>query len=278
MLTLYKYRNSICTQKVLITLAEKQIPYDTVEINLFKSEQYNPVYLKINPKGVVPSVIRDGKAVIESTLICEYLDECFPLPPLMPADPHGRARMRLWSKLVDEQLFVATASLSFSAMFRERMHNMTEEQRQSRFRNVGDPERGARMKSWYELGVESPYVLQGIAAYEKAFKTMEHDIATGGPWLMGTQLSLADINMMPFVARLEYLSILDVWTGERSHVRAWWERAKAQPSFITAIPDVLTGEEVAEMRNSGAKIRQRVAERRAEHLADLKQPALSSAA
>ena len=42
MLTLYKYRNSICTQKVLITLAEKQIPYQAVELNLFKSEQYTP--------------------------------------------------------------------------------------------------------------------------------------------------------------------------------------------------------------------------------------------
>jgi glutathione S-transferase len=278
MLTLYKYRNSICTQKVLITLAEKQIPYDTAEINLFKSEQYDPAYLKINPKGVVPSIVHDGKVAIESTLICEYLDECFREPRLMPADPHGRARMRLWSKMVDEQLFVATASLSFAAMFRERMRSMSEELRQSRFRNVGDPERGARMKSWYELGVESPYVFQGIAAYEKAFKTMEHDLAAGGPWLLGAELSLADINMMPFVARLDYLGLLDVWTAERPNVQAWWQRAQALPSYIAAIPDILTQDEVAEMRNSGARIKSRVGERRAEYLADLAQPKLSGAA
>ena len=67
MLTLYKFRNSICTQKVFITLAEKRLAYEAVELNLFKSEQYDPAYLKINPKGVVPSLVHDGRAVIEST-------------------------------------------------------------------------------------------------------------------------------------------------------------------------------------------------------------------
>ena len=146
MLTLYKYRNSICTQKVFITLAEKQIPYEPVEVNLFKNEQYNPDYLKINPKGVVPSLVHDGKVVIESTLICEYLDECFPRPALVPADPHLKTRMRLWSKAIDEGLFEATRELSFSAMFRERLRSMTEQRRQTRFRNVGDPERRAHFQ------------------------------------------------------------------------------------------------------------------------------------
>jgi glutathione S-transferase len=269
MLTLYKYRNSICTQKVLITLAEKDLSYDAVEVNLFKSEQYDPRYLKINPKGVVPSLVHDGNAVIESTLICEYLDDCFPQPRLVPSDPRGRARMRLWSKVVDEQLFAATRELSFSAMFRDRMRNMTEEQRQSRYRNVGDPERGAHIRSCYELGVESPYVFQGIAAYEKAFKTVEADLAGGGPWLLGAVFTLADVNMMPFVARIDYLDLLDVWTGERPQVRAWWQRAQARPSFIAAVPATLTDADFTEMRTAGANIKARVAERRAEYLADL---------
>jgi hypothetical protein len=55
--------------------------------------------------------------------------------------------MRLWSKAVDETLFEATRELSFSAMFRERMRNMTEEQREGRYRNVGDPIKRARLIS-----------------------------------------------------------------------------------------------------------------------------------
>ena len=278
MLTLYRYRNSICTQKVFITLAEKRLAYKAVEVNLFKNEQYDPAYLKINPKGVVPSLVDDGKVVIESTLICEYLDESFPQPALVPDDPYQKTRMRLWSKAIDEGLFEATREISFSAMFRERLRGFTEEQRQQRFRNVGDPNRRARYESCYELGVGSPYVLQGIAAYEKAFKTMEADLAADGPWLLGEQFSLADINMMPFIARLDYLDLLDLWTGDRPNVQRWWKLAQARPSFIAAIPDVLTGNEVAEMRTSGAKIRDHVGKRRAEYLSSLAQTALSGAA
>ena len=50
MLTLYQFGNSVCAQKVRITLAEKDLDWEPVEVNLFKSEQYNPEYLKLNPK------------------------------------------------------------------------------------------------------------------------------------------------------------------------------------------------------------------------------------
>src|SRR3954465_14094966 len=166
MLKVYSYFNSICTQKVFITLAEKSVRYETQNVDLFKNEQFSPAYLKINPKGVVPALDHDGRIVTESSLICEYLDECFPDRPRAPDDPYLRARMRLWSKAVDEQLFEATRELSFSAMFRDRMRSMTEEQRQGRYRNVGDPIKRARLMSTYEEGVESPYVFQGIGAFE----------------------------------------------------------------------------------------------------------------
>lgn len=271
MLTLYKAGNSICTQKALITLAEKAAPFETININLFKNEQYDPAYLKINPKGVVPSLIDDGHVVIESTLICEYLDDIIPEPRLVPADPHGRTRMRLWSKAIDEGLFEATRELSFSAMFRERLKGMTDAQRQIRFHNVGDPQRRARFESCYAHGVESPYVLQAIADFEKAFRKMEADLAAGGPWLLGAAYTLADINLMPFVARLDYLNLLDLWIAERPHVQTWWALAQTRPSFRSAIVDALTEAELADMRASGTKIRTRVGERRAEHLADLAQ-------
>ncbi|MFM9971102.1 MAG: glutathione S-transferase family protein [Burkholderiales bacterium] len=267
MLQLYTARNSICTQKVFITLHEKQLDWDQKIIDLFKNEQYNAEYLKINPKGVVPSLVHDGAAVVESTLICEYLDEVFPTPALRPADALGRARMRLWSKFIDEGIFEATREISFSAMFRERMKNMTEEQRQTRFRNVGDPERRMRYISTYEEGVESIYVFQGIAAYEKLFKAMDAQLATGAPWMCGAELSLGDINLMPFVARLEYLDLLSVWTAERPRVLEWWARAKARDSFVKAIASQLTSDEIDAMKSHGGKIRDRIAERRAEYLA-----------
>ena len=268
-LQLYTARNSICTQKVFITLDEKQLAWDQNIINLFKNEQYSPEYLKLNPKGVVPTLLHQGVPIIESTLICEYLDETFPEPALRPESPAGRARMRLWSKAIDEGIFEATREISFSAMFRETMKNMTEEQRQTRFRNVGDPERRARYISTYEEGVESVYVFQGIANYEKLFKSMDEALAGGAPWVCGERFTLGDINLMPFVARIEYLDLLPVWAAARPRVLEWWARAKARPSFVTAIAGKLTAEEIDAMKMHGGRIRDRVAERRAEYLAQV---------
>jgi glutathione S-transferase len=95
MLTLYDFGNSVCCQKVRITLVEKRLEWQAIRVDLFKSEQYEPSYLKLNPKGVVPTLVHDGTPVIESTLICEYLDETFPDPPLMPKHAADRTRVRL---------------------------------------------------------------------------------------------------------------------------------------------------------------------------------------
>jgi glutathione S-transferase len=264
-LKVYSYSNSICTQKVFVTLAEKAIAYDTQNVDLFKNEQFKPEYLKINPKGVVPALDHDGRIVIESSLICEYLDDCFPDPRLIPADPYLRARMRLWSKAVDETLFEATRELSFSAMFRERMRNMTEAQREGRYRNVGDPIKRARLMSTYAEGVESPYVFQGIGAFEIVFDKMEKDLTAGGPWLVGHEMTLADINMMPFVARMAYLDLLDVWIAHRPAAQDWWRRVQALPSFLAAIPHKMTTEDFASMKTFGSRICERVAERLEEY-------------
>jgi len=262
--TLYDFGNSVCCQKVRITLCAKNVEWQAIRVDLFRSEQYDPKYLKLNPKGVVPTLVHDGKPVIESTLICEYLDEVFPEPPLVPADPWLRTRMRLWSKMVDEGLFEGVAEISFSAMFRERMKNMSEELRQSRFCNVGDPRRGDRVKSTYELGVQSPFVLHAVAAYEKAFRLLEETLAAGGPWILGGHPTLADINLMPFAARLDYLGLLDLWLTDRPRVRAWWALAQEWPSFRRGLRDLITEAEFAEMRTHGLKIRDEMAARLAE--------------
>ena len=155
MLKLYKFGNSVCAQKVLMTLDEKGLDFETQDINLFKNEQYNPEYLKLNPKGVVPTLDHDGNMIIESTLICEHLDDTFRSPSLVPKDPFLRSQMRLWSKAVDEGIFEATRELTFSSVFREKMKNMSGEQREVRFQNVGDPERRARYVSIFETGIDS---------------------------------------------------------------------------------------------------------------------------
>jgi len=188
------------------------------------------------------------------------------MPRLIPADPWLQSRMRLWSKMVDDGLFEGVTEISFSAMFRERMKNMPEEIRQARFRNVGDPRRTDRFKSTYEHGVRSPFVVHAVAAYERAFKMLEEALDGGGPWILGAEPSLADINLMPLVARLDYLGLLDLWTADWPRVRNWWTLATAWPFFKSGLSDLIAEHEFAEMRTHGPKIRDGIAA----HLATLR--------
>ncbi|MBT3550010.1 MAG: glutathione S-transferase family protein [Rhodospirillaceae bacterium] len=270
MLKLYISPNSICTQKVLITLDEKSLDYEPVVINLFTNEQYDPAYLKLNPKGVVPTLVHDDHVIPESSLICEYLDEVFPEVPLVPVDAYQKTRMRMWSKLIDEQIFEATREISFSAHFRTRMQGMSEEQRQTRFNNVGDPERTARYTEIFEKGTDSHYMLESVADYEKAFKKMEADLGTGGgPWLLGADYSLADINMIPYVGRLEFLNLLDIWLQERPLTRAWWALALERPSTNAAIRAPMADKDWEDMQKYGGQLRGEITRIRDDYLAGL---------
>jgi glutathione S-transferase len=264
MLKLFTAHNSICTQKVFLTLIEKDLAWTSEYIDLFNNEQYRPEYLKLNPKGVVPTLIHDGHAVIESTLICEYLDQTFPEPSLVPASAYERSQMRRWSKHIDEGVFEATREISFSAMFRDKMRAMTQEQRDGRFRNIGDPGRRARMISTYEQGCDSPFVEQGIFAFEKLFQEMQDALAPGQDWLVGASFSLGDINVIPFAARLHFLNLLDVWIADRPQVKTWWERAQARSSFAAAIAERLSAEQLTAMSSSGSRIRDKIAAKRDE--------------
>ena len=112
-----------------------------------------------------------------------------------------------------------------------------------------------RFTSTYDDGVNSPFVLHGIAAFEKAFKTLEATLGDGRDWIFGDRYTLADINIMPYAARLVYLGLFDVWTEDRPHVQAWWGRASALPSFKDGISDRLSEQEYSDMATYGPAIR-----------------------
>ena len=84
MLVLYHASHSTCSQKVRMVLHEKSVAFEEVRIDLGKKEQLNPDNLALNPNGVVPTLVDDGIPIIESSVICEYLDEKYPQNPLVP--------------------------------------------------------------------------------------------------------------------------------------------------------------------------------------------------
>ncbi|MBM3557994.1 MAG: maleylacetoacetate isomerase, partial [Alphaproteobacteria bacterium] len=94
---LYGYFRSSAAYRVRIALALKGLRPQLVFVHLTRGggEQKSPDYRKINPQALVPTLITDdGHVLGQSLAIIEYLDETHPKPPLLPADPLGRARVR----------------------------------------------------------------------------------------------------------------------------------------------------------------------------------------
>ena len=83
-----------------------------------RGDQYDPAYLKLNPNGVVPTLVHDGVPLTESALILYYIDDAFPEPPLMPKEPQARHRVRMYNKLIDEYVHNSCTILTFATAFR----------------------------------------------------------------------------------------------------------------------------------------------------------------
>jgi glutathione S-transferase len=121
MLELYHNNILVCAQKVRIVLAEKDLPWTNHHLSLAKGEQLTAAFKRMNPRAVVPVLVHDGNIIVESSVICTYLDEVFPDPPLMPKSPIERATMRLWCKWPDDILHTACATVSFAISFGQQL-------------------------------------------------------------------------------------------------------------------------------------------------------------
>ena len=87
---------------------------------------------------------------------------------------------------------------------------------------------------------------------------METTLAGGEDWLLGDDYTLADISLSPYVARLQYLTLLPIWIENRPLVMAWWERARRRRSFEIGVEKALKNDEKADMATYGERIRDRV--------------------
>jgi maleylpyruvate isomerase len=97
---LYDYWRSSAAYRVRIALNLKGVAYDAVPVDLRTGAQSDASYKSINPQGLVPAIETDDQVISQSTAIMEWLEETHPQPPLMPADPSGRAAVRAMMAVV----------------------------------------------------------------------------------------------------------------------------------------------------------------------------------
>src|SRR3974377_1315946 len=127
--TLYNAPQSTCSQRVRFVFNGKKIPFDEIKLNLLEGDQLKPDYLKLNPNGVVPTLDHDGKIVINSAVIAEYLDEVAPeTESFTPETPLARAHMRELMHFIDEMPAAAIRVPTFNLAFLPRFAAMTEDE------------------------------------------------------------------------------------------------------------------------------------------------------
>jgi glutathione S-transferase len=114
---LYNYPDCPYCQKVRVVLAEKDLSYEVVSVDLRKNEQKTAEFLRLNPYGKVPVLEDEEMIIYESTIINEYLEDEYPVPALMPEDSAGRARVRMLEDYGDN-IFLPQTSLVLAELAR----------------------------------------------------------------------------------------------------------------------------------------------------------------
>ena len=233
MIILHHAWRSSASRRVRLCIEEKGLAYEGHVVNLEAMEHHSPEYLRINPNGVIPALIHDGRPLYESGTICEYLDEVFPEPPLRPDTAYERATMRNWVRHVDERIgnliifnwrhsLQKVAQKWTDAELEEHVKKIPSKERQEAWRRVArrpytEEERaGARAK-----------LVELLGRMESALQETE--------WLAGARYTIADIAVVPFAKRIDEEIAPDQMTAQfHPRVAQWWAKIQARPAFARA--------------------------------------------
>lgn len=228
-LHLFHFMLSNCSQRVRFALEEKGLAWTSHHLNLPANEHLDPDYQRINPNGVVPTLVHDGRVVIESNDILRYLEEHFPETPLAPADDAARARMEC---CIDEASAIQSAIkvLSHELLFRPFRTFRPEDV--ARFQSHPDPKLGDFVRDYAENGFAWAERVRGARGeMEAALGRLEAALGEH-PWLSGDDFGLADVSWAVNAHRLTQARYpLDCWP----RLQTWYEKGLARPAFDRAV-------------------------------------------
>lgn len=229
---------SSASRRVRLCLAEKNIAYESVAVDLSKQEQHAPEFLAMNPNGVVPALeIAPGRFLHESSTICEYLDDTVPEPPLRPVDPYALAQMRNFVRWTDEKSLPHLLILNWSLMLQSTAQQWSDQELQDKLARIPTAE---RREAWVRIA-RKPYTeeekaeaLRKLLLLVERMEDMLGAAQAPSTWLIGGAYSLADIAAAPFIARIAEIAPAALAETARPRVHRWWQAMQQRPAFAAA--------------------------------------------
>jgi glutathione S-transferase len=248
--TLYNAPQSTCSQRVRFVLNAKKLPFSEIKLDLLAGDQLKPDYLALNPNGVVPTLDHAGAIVIDSSVIMEYLDEIEPEPAnFTPHDPVERAKMRTLMHFMDEMPAPAVRVPTFNLAFLPRFAAMSEEEFVAFAESK--PLRREFMLAMGRKGFPQAEMDAAMGRLRRTYERMDAEIEkSGGPWLLGKEISLADVMVMPAIVRMADLGQEAAWQ-DLPRVQRWYDAIRAHSSFTpTYYPGSLLTERFPHLRQA----------------------------
>ena len=231
-LVLYDAAGVPSPRRVRICLIEKGIPFKIKWLNLGFMDQKRPSYLKLNPTGMVPTLVHGDKILYESNVINEYLDATFPKPPLVPKEPWGQAQMRMWFAF-ESDFAKPFRDAVYETMGKERLKStgITPEKLREEISRRTPNEAYVRFATKVLTTPRDEELIKDrqLLLLEK-IGTMEDRLSDGRPWLCGESFTLADIALGPRTDMFPVIGVNDLF--ERfPRVGQFMARIKARPSW-----------------------------------------------
>jgi glutathione S-transferase len=224
---------SLCAQKARVCLAEKGLPWEDRHLVLRDGPHQQEWYKKLNRRAVVPTLIDGDKVIPESNVILEYLEDTYPEPRLSPKDTFLRAKMRLWTRQLDEDVHDQSAAIiSFGIAFR---HQYLErgELGNAMLEQIPNLFKRERRRDVIQKGPESTHFIIAVQRMVQLLDEMEEAFGEHR-WLACDEYTLADVAFTPYLLRLEHLNLLGM-VEQRPRVADWYARCQARPSFHEAL-------------------------------------------
>ncbi len=260
---LYHHNSSVCAAKVRIALSEKNVPWDG-EMMQLNGDQFEPDYLKLNPKAVVPTLVHNGSAITESNIILEYLDDAFPAPPLRPSDPVEVAMMRHWLMRLDsgsDGIHHDISVITYGAAFRHQLIKDCGGNDRKTLDEAVKNNMNKNSRTWLREvvfeGTNAAAFEQAVLRFDRLAEDVEQTLA-GQEWLVGSRYSLADVAYTPYFTRVELLQF-DALFANRPRLCSWFEQLKSRASYSEVIDRYLP-KTIETLNVHGGEVADKVAE------------------